>query len=67
MNPRDIQIPKCVEHGPLKSSLEMMRGHRSFVTYNNERVYNGCSVLDGDVKEEVKNLKSGQLCALRER
>ena len=59
MNPRDIQIPKCVEYGSLKSSLEMMRGHRSFVKYNNERVYNGCSVLDVDVKEEVKNLKSG--------
>ena len=60
MNLRYIQIPRCVLNGSLKSSVEMLRGHISFLMYNKEQVYNECSVLDKEgVKEEgAKKLES---------
>ena len=41
LSSEENSIPKCVQLGSIQSSVEMLRGHCSFVQLSNERVFKG--------------------------
>ena len=61
LSSEENSIPKCVQLGSIQSSVEMLRGHRSFVQLSNERVFKGQVVHKQkkmSMKESIEDLES---------